>query len=330
MSTVRWGIVGPGRIAANVVEDFPHVPGAEVVAVASSSAERAAAFAAEHGIDRVHDSYASIVADPGVDVLYIATPHPQHRAVALAALRAGKAVLVEKAFTVTPAATREIVAAAAEAGVFAMEAMWTRFQPAIARVRDLIADGAIGTVHAVQADLGVARAVDPDDRFWNPAIGGGALFDLTVYPISFAQMILGTPDSVAARGLLERTGVDVEEAVVLGFPGGASASLFASLRCATPGQARVFGSTGWIDVLPRFHHPRTVVLHRTGRESDEITAPATGAGYAHELIEVTECIVAGRRESVVLPLADTVAVQDVMAAVAEQLGVVVQEGPAEL
>ncbi|MFC4950238.1 Gfo/Idh/MocA family protein [Pseudonocardia sp. GCM10023141] len=330
MSNVRWGVVGPGRIAGKVVADFPHVPGAELVAVASRSAQRAEAFAAEHGVERVHDSYRAIIDDDGVDVLYIATPHPQHRAVALAALRAGKAVLVEKAFTVTPAATREIVDAAAASGTFAMEAMWTRFQPAVVRLRELLADGAIGEVRAVQGELGVQAPTDPQDRFYNPAIGGGALFDLTVYPISFAQMVLGTPDTVVASGTLGPTGVDVEESVQLGWADGRGASLFTSLRCPTPGQMRVFGTAGWIDVLPRFHHPDTIVLHRPGADPETITLAAAGAGYSHELIEVTECLAAGRTQSAVMPLADTVAVQDVMGAVAEQLGMVVQEGPADI
>ena len=328
--TVRWGVVGPGRIASQVVADFPHVPGAEVVAVASRSIDRAKAFAAEFGIARTHDSYRAIVEDEGVDAIYIATPHPQHRAVTLAALRAGKAVLVEKAFTVTPAATREIAAVAAETGVFAMEAMWTRFQPAVVRLRELIADGAIGDVRAVQGELGVNAPTDPDDRFYNPAIGGGALFDLTVYPLSFAQMVLGTPDTVTATGVLDANGVDIEEAVLLGWADGRSATLFTSLRCATPGQMRVYGTDGWIDVPPRFHHPLRIVLHRTGAEPEEITAPALGGGYSHELIEVTECVAAGRPESAVMPLADTVAVQDAMGQVADQLGMVPQEGPAEL
>jgi predicted dehydrogenase len=330
MSTVRWGVVGPGRIAGKVVPDFAHVPGAELVAVASRSAERAATFAAEHHIPRTHDSYAAILADPDVDALYIATPHPQHRAIALAALRAGKAILVEKAFTVTPAATREIAELAARTGVFAMEGMWTRFQPAIVRLCELVADGAIGGVRSVAADLGVRPPVDPTDRFYNPEIGGGALFDVGVYPISFAQMLLGVPESVAATGALAATGVDAEEAVLLGFPGGRSATLLSSLLSPSPGQARVFGTAGWIDVLPRFHHPDTIVLHRPGREPETITAPHTGGGYCHELIEVTECVAAGRRESEVLPLADTIAVQDVMAEIATQLGVTVHEGPAEL
>jgi predicted dehydrogenase len=211
-----------------------------------------------------------------------------------------------------------------------MEAMWTRFQPAVVRMRELIADGAIGEVRAVQGELGVHAPTDPLDRYYNLAIGGGALFDLTVYPISFAQMVLGTPDTVAAHGLLNPSGVDVEEAVLLGWADGSTASFFTSLRCATPGQMRVYGTGGWIDVLPRFHHPDTIVVHRTGHEAEEVTAPHTGGGYFHELREVTDCVLAGRPESTVMPLADTVAVQDVMGSVADQLGMVPQEGPKEL
>jgi len=328
--TVRWAVVGPGRIAAKVVRDFPHVPGAEVVAVASRSLERAQAFAAEHGIGRAHGSYRAVIDDADVDVLYIATPHPQHRAVALAALRAGKAVLVEKAFTVTPEATREIVDLARETGVFAMEAMWTRFQPAIVAMQALIAEGAIGTVQSVQADLGAQHPTDPADRFYDLTVGGGALFDVGVYPISFAQMVLGTPETVTAHGALAPSGVDVEEAVLLGWPDGRSASLLASLRCATPGTARVVGTGGWIEVPPRFHHPSSLVLARNGHEPEIIEASPAGAGYSHELREVTECVAAGRGESTVMPLDDTVAVQEVMATVAKQLGMTPQEGPAEL
>lgn len=328
--TVRWGIVGPGRIASKVVRDFGHLDTAEPVAVASRSAHRAAEFAAAHGIARPHGSYRAILDDDEVDVVYIATPHPQHRAIALAAIAAGKAVLVEKAFTVTPAATREVVDAARAAGVFAMEAMWTRFQPAIVRLRELVADGAIGEVRSVQADLGVSQPYNPDDRFYDPTVGGGALFDLTVYPINLAQMVLGDPDEVVARGLQAPSGVDTEESVLLGFPGGRTATLTTSLQCYTPGQARVVGTEGWIEVPPRFHHPDRIVLCRNGSDPEEIVAPATGGGYFHELEEVTTCLREGRTESAAMPLADTIAVQDVMGLVAEQLGIDPQEGPAEL
>ncbi|RZT88927.1 putative dehydrogenase [Pseudonocardia sediminis] len=328
--TVRWGVIGPGRIADKVVADFGHVPGAELVAVASRSAERGAAFAQKHGIPRVHDSYRAIIDDPDVDVVYVATPHPQHRGIALAALNAGTAVLVEKAFTVSSVATREVAAASRSTGVFAMEAMWTRFFPAVVRMNELIADGAIGEVRAVQADLGVRNETGPDDRFYSAELGGGALFDLGVYVISFAQMLLGAPTAISAHGTLAQTGVDVEESIVLGYDDGRSAALYCSLQCATPGSARVVGTNGWIEVLPRFHHPDSIVLHRHGAEPERIDAPSLGGGYAHELIEVTERIAAGESESAVMPLADTIEVQDVMAAVADQLGMVPVEGPATL
>ncbi|MGY1634946.1 Gfo/Idh/MocA family protein [Geodermatophilus sp. SYSU D01186] len=318
---IRWGIVGPGRIAESVMGDFAHVPGARPVAVASRSADRAAAFAQRHGLERAHGSYADVLTDPDVDVLYVATPHPQHSAIALAALDAGKALLVEKAFTATTAGAAEVVDRARERGVFVMEAMWTRFQPAVVRLRELVADGAIGEVRSVQADLGVARDYDPLDRLFALELGGGALLDLGVYVVSFAQMLLGAPDTVHVAGSLFPTGADAEAALLLGYEDGRTATLTTSLRYPTPGQARVFGTTGWIDVLPRFHHPRTIVLHRTGAEPETITRPATGTGYAHELAEVTECLRAGRTESTVMPLADTLAVQAVLGEAADRLGI---------
>jgi predicted dehydrogenase len=318
---IRWGIVGPGRIAERVTRDFPHVDGARPVAVASRSGARAEAFAARHGIGRAYASYAEILADPDVDVLYVATPHPQHHAIAMAALRAGKALLVEKAFTATPAGAAEVVDLARTTGVFAMEAMWTRFQPAVVAVRELVADGAIGEVRSVQADLGIAREYDPEDRLFDLALGGGALLDLGVYVVSFAQMLLGTPARVLAAGSRFPSGADAEATLLLDHGDGRTATLTTSLRQALPGQARVFGTTGWIDVLPRFHHPQTIVLHRAGDEPETITRPQTGGGYAHELVEVTECLRAGRSESAVMPLADTLAVQTVLGEAAEQLGV---------
>jgi predicted dehydrogenase len=321
VNEIRWGVVGPGRIAEKVVADFDVVEGARPVAVASRSLERAEKFAGRHGLERAHGSYAEIVADPDVDVLYLATPHPQHHAVAMAALRAGKALLVEKAFTATTAGAAEVIDLARATGVFTMEAMWTRFQPAVVALRELIADGAIGEVRSVQADLGVAREYDATDRLFSIELGGGALLDVGVYVVSFAQMLLGDPSSVTTTGSLFPSGADAEAALLLAYGDGRSATLTTSLRHALPGQARVFGTAGWIDVLPRFHHPDTIVLHRAGAEPETITRPPLGAGYSHELIEVTEGVRAGRRESAVMPLADTLAVQTVLGEAAEQLGV---------
>jgi predicted dehydrogenase len=319
--SVRWGIVGPGRIAEALVGDFAYVPDADVVAVASRSPDRARAFADKHNIGRAYGSYRELIADPDVDVLYIATPHPQHQAIGVQAARAGKALLVEKAFTVTLAGAQTLVDEARANHVFAMEAMWTRFQPAVVKVRQLLADGAIGEIRSVQADLGVTRSFDPSDRVFAYDLGGGAVLDLGVYVVSFAQMVLGTPTSVSARGVLEPSGVDAEVSLLLGFPQGRTATLMCSLHSPMPGHARIFGSTGWIDVLPRFHHPRSIVLYRQHAEPARFDLPAQGVGYAHELIEVTESIIAGRTESMINPLDDTLAVQTVMDEALAQLGI---------
>lgn len=318
---ITWGIVGPGRIAQKVVQDFAHVPGARAIGAASRSLDRAQAFADDHGLDRAYGSYAEIIADPGVDVLYIATPHPQHHAVALAAIEAGKAVLVEKTFTATVQGAEEIAAAARARRVFAMEAMWTRFQPAVVEARRLISDGAIGEVRQVQADLGVDRPYDETDRLFDPAQGGGALLDLGVYLVSFAQYFLGVPDRVEVVGSLAPTGVDWEVGLLFGYADGRAAGLLGSLRHHTPGAARIQGTEGWIEVPPRFHHPHRIVLRRPGREPEEIVRPPLGDGYSHELIEVTECVRAGRTESAVMPLDDTLAVQRILNAACEELGV---------
>lgn len=318
---IRWGIVGPGRIAEKVVLDFEHVPGARCVAVGSRSAERAAAFAAEHHLERSYGSYNDLVEDDGIDVLYIATPHPQHQAVAVKALQARRGVLVEKTFTATVPGAETVIDTAGANGAFAMEAMWTRFQPAIVAVRELIDDGAIGEVRQLQADLGVNQQFNPDHRLFDLTQGGGAMLDLGVYVVSFAQYFLGTPDRVTASGSLAETGVDLESGLLLSYDDGRAASLLTSIRHYTPGTARICGTKGWIDVQPRFHHPTTFVLSRSGQEPETISRPAVGGGYAHELIEVTECVRAGRLESDVMPLADTLAVQRILADACEQLGV---------
>jgi predicted dehydrogenase len=304
-----------------VADDFVHVPNAELVAVGSRSQPRAEAFARAHGVARAHGSYAALIADPQVDVVYIATPHPQHYAVGLAALRAGKPVLVEKAFTATLLGAQELVDEARRTDVFAMEAMWTRFQPAVVRARELLAEGAIGEIVAVQADLGLARDFDPSDRLFAPELGGGALLDLGPYVVSFAQMLLGAPQTVVAVGALERNGVEGSASLLLGWDDGRSAMLTTSLHSPMPAVARVFGTRGWIELPPRFHHPTRVMLNRDGHEPEEFALPPLGGGYAHEVIEVTECVRAGRTESAVMPLDDTLAVMAVLDDASTQLGV---------
>jgi predicted dehydrogenase len=263
--------------------------------------------------------------DSDVDVVYVATPHPQHHALALAAIEAGKAVLVEKAFTATLAGARAVVAAARTRGVFCMEAMWTRFQPAAVRARELIAAGEIGDVFMVQADLGAFRAYDPASRIFDPALGGGATLDLGVYVISVAQHFLGTPDRVTASGARYPNGTDASVAIHLGYDDGRGASLVCSLTSETGGRAVVMGTGGSIELAPRFHHPTTLVVRRNGQPAEELDLPASGRGYAHEIAEVGRCLAAGLLESPVMSLDDTLGVQWVMEETLTQLGITVHE-----
>jgi predicted dehydrogenase len=265
---------------------------------------------------------------PGVSV--VCTPMPTHVELALTAARAGSHVLLEKPPTPSWDGYRRLCAGIAATGRAVQVGFQSLGSAAVPAVRALVADGAIGEVRSVQADLGVQREFDPEDRLFSHELGGGALLDLGVYVVSFAQMLLGDPDTVTATGSLFETGVDAEVSLLLGYADGRSATLMTSLRHALPGQARVFGTAGWIDVPPRFHHPQTIVLHRAGAAPEEITAPPFGAGYSHELIEVTACLRAGRSESVVMPLADTLAVQAVLEQAAGQLGVTFAEDPTAL
>jgi predicted dehydrogenase len=316
--TTRWGIAGPGKIADVVAGEFAEVPGAELVAVGSRSIERAQEFAGRHGIAQAYGSYQDLFA-ADLDAIYLATPHAQHTELALAAITAGKAVLIEKSFTTSVADTTAIIDAARAGGVFVMEAMWTRFLPAVAFLRELVASGALGDVRAVYGDLLAFREYDPDDRLFNPSLGGGAVLDLGVYVISFAQLFLGEPDTVQAVGGRFPNGVESGAGILLGFSGGRYANQSIGFTAPGPGRQVVAGTKGWVEVSPRFHRATDLVVQLTGEERQELSFPKTGVGYSHEIAHVGECLAAGLTESPVMTLADTLAVQRTMARVLEAL-----------
>ncbi len=241
---VRWGVLAPGAIADDWVGAVHRFTDQRVVAVASRSAEKAEAFAGRHGIPRSYGSYEQLVADPDVDVVYIAAPHTEHRRLALLAIDAGKHVLVEKPMGVSAADAAEIVAAARMAGVFAMEAMWSRFLPQTTIIRRLIDDGVLGDLAGAAATFAGRFEYDPHSRAFDPALGGGSLLDLGVYTLWWAHFCLGRPDSVSATGELAPTGVDADARVVLGWGDEVSASSFTSMTVDLPITAMVAGSNG--------------------------------------------------------------------------------------
>lgn len=321
----RWGFLATGRIAGTVARDLALVEGAVPLAIGSRAQHRAEAFAAEHGFERAYGSYEDLLADPDVDVVYVATPHGQHHLVTSMALAAGKPVLVEKSFTVSYAAAVDLVEQARARRLFVMEAMWTRFLPVVAQLRHLVADGAIGEIRDIDADLGFRVEVDPKNRLWAPELGGGALLDLGVYPVSFAQMLMGPPSSVAVAGSLGHTGVDADAGLLLGWPDGAHARLGCSLTSAVRGAATVTGTHGRIEVDSPFHHPPRLLLHRPGRDAEVVQALALGRGYSHEIIEVQRCLAEGLTESPTMPLDDTLAVMATLETALDALGAVHQD-----
>ncbi|MCW2738075.1 Gfo/Idh/MocA family oxidoreductase [Nocardioides sp.] len=330
--TTRWGIAATGRMAAAFADDLALVPDAELTFVGSRSPGSAADFADRFG-GAASGTYGDLVAagrDGDVDVVYVATPHPQHHDLALAAIGAGTPLLVEKAFTATLAGAQEVVDAARAAQVFCMEAMWTRFQPAVVHARELVAAGEIGDLLLVQADFGAHRAFDPSSRLFDLSLGGGAVLDLGVYPISLTQHFLGRPDRVATTGTTFPNGADASAAIQLSYADGRAAALACTLASSTPGRAVLVGTGGSIELEPPFHHPTRIVVRRNGEAPETIERPATGSGYVHQVEEVHRCLAAGLTESPTMPLADTLDVQWVLEECLGQLGIAMAEASVEL
>ena len=318
---LQWGILGPGGIARRFAADVPAHTASRIVAVGSRSTERAAAFAAEFDIPTAYGSYADLVADPGVEAVYIATPHSEHLEHALLALAAGKPVLVEKSLTRNAAEARALFDAAAERNLFAMEAMWTRFLPHMIALRELLAAGEIGEIRMLTAEHGQGLDhVADTHRLKNPALAGGAMLDLTVYPVSFAHDVLGVPDEVVALGTLTDTGVDASEAITLRYGGNALALLGASLTAATPNAATVTGSTGRVEIAGTFYAPSTLTIRPRGGQVRQVR-PAVGSGFEYQAAEVARRVHAGERESPVHTWAGTVEVMTTMDEARRQLGV---------
>src|SRR6266536_3160829 len=310
--SIRWGILGAGGIAALVGPEIAAEPGNEVVAVAARDLDRAGKLANAVGAPRSYGSYAELVADPDVDVVYIATTHGQHHDNALLALRAGKPVLVEKAFTVNARQAREVVAEARKRDLFCMEAMWMRLNPLIRTARQIASSGRIGELISVHADLSHRFEFDPSHRLYDPDAGGGALLDLGVYPATFGWLFLGRPDTVQATGSLSPTKTDATVAMQWGYSGGA----FAQLSCTAVGQnpltGVVTGTAGWVSTQGWIARPTSITVHDNDGDHVLPEPPLAGTGYQPEIVEVERCLRAGELESPEVPLDDTVAILEVL------------------
>ncbi|WP_027660219.1 Gfo/Idh/MocA family protein [Salinispora fenicalii] len=317
----RWGILATGHIAGRFAEDLKRVPGAELMAVGSRTAESAERFAERHGARRAYASWSELAADPDLDVVYVATPHAAHHAAALTCLQAGRAVLLEKPFTLDLATSRDLVETARDARVFLMEAMWMRTNPLVRRMCELVADGAIGTVVNVRGDFGVAGPFSPEHRMRARALGGGALLDLGVYPVSLAHLLLGVPDHVRAWAKISPEGVDENTGIVLGYDTGAIATLSCGIMAATTTTAVITGTKGRIDLSEPFFRPSSLTMHRNATAPETIHAEIIGNGYQDEAAEVQRCLAAGMLESPLLPHTATLEVMALLDRIRAQIGV---------
>lgn len=321
---LRWGVLGPGGIATSFADALVHGTRQRVVAVGSRDLARAQAFADRFGADTAYGSYAELVCDPRVDVVYVASPHSEHLAHALLALRAGKHVLVEKAFARNAYEAEQLLSEARRRGLFAMEAMWTRFLPHVDVVRQAAQSGMLGELQTVIADHGQRLYPNGPERLSSRQLAGGALLDLGVYPVSFAVMLLGPPVSVAAVGTMTAEGVDAQDGIVLRSSSGAQALLGCTMTAKTPTTASVSGTQARLEVDGDFYQPRPVrLLAPDGSVLDTYEPPAAdaGRGLRFEAAEVARCITAGATESEWLPARETVQILRLLDEVRRQVGV---------
>ncbi len=316
----RWGIIGTGWIAKEFATGLTVLPEAELVAVGSRTAESATQFADMFGVPHRHASYDALANDPDVDVVYVATPHTLHKENSLLCLQAGKAVLCEKPFTINAAEAEAVIQFARATKLFLMEAMWTRFIPLVVKLRQLLADRVVGNVQMLVADLGFRVDFDPLNRLFDPQLGGGALLDLGVYPVSLASMVFGPPSRITSMAQFGETGVDEQAAILLGYDQGRLAALYTSLRADTPREAILVGTEGRIRIHPQMFRPTKLTLSLTDQEDNTIEIPLEGNGYNYQAAEVMRCLKAGKSESDTMPLDETLAIMKTMDQIRAQWG----------
>lgn len=321
MTGLRWGILATGGIAGAFASDL-RTAGLDLVAVGSRSQESADAFAQRFDIARAHASYEELVADPDVDIIYVSTPHPMHHANARLALEAGKHVLVEKAFTVDRAQAEDLQRLAAERGLLAMEAMWTRYLPHMVRIREILDAGTLGEIRVVTADHTQKISDDPAHRLNALELGGGALLDLGIYPISFVWDVLGAPETIQAAARLIETGADAEVATIMTHNGGAVSTTVSSSRAAGPNAASIVGTEARIDIDRVWYTPTTFrVVQPDGTVVEEYVSDVDGRGMQYQAQAAERLVRDGILEGDILPIAESVAIMGTLDEIRAQIGV---------
>lgn len=317
---VRWGILATGGIAHSFVKDLVQ-HGHIVAAVGSRSMENAQKFADEYGIKTAYGSYEDLVADPNVDAIYVATPHPMHAENAKLALNAGKHVLIEKAITLNAGEAREVVDLAESKGLVVLEAMWTRFLPHMIRIREIVASGALGTIKSLSADHTQGLPSDPKHRLNALELGGGALLDLGIYPISFIWDILGKPTLNHAEARFRETGADSHISMIFSHEGGAVSTAVIASDTAGPNDARILGTEGRIEIDGVWYAPTTFRVY-SGKDKlvEEYVSDVTGRGMQYEADELERLVAAGLTAGEILPPSESAAIMETLDEIRAAIG----------
>lgn len=324
MTGLRWGILATGGIATAFASDL-RTAGLDLVAVGSRSQASADEFARRFDIPRAHGSYAALAEDPEVDIIYVATPHPMHHEDARLALQNGKHVLVEKAFTLNRAEAEDLQRLGAENGLLVMEAMWTRYLPHMVRLREIIAEGTLGEIRSVSADHTQSLPTDPAHRLNDLALGGGALLDLGIYPISFIWDVLGEPVGITATARLIETGADAEVATIMTHANGAISTSLSSSRTVGPNRAVVLGTSARIEIDRIWYTPTSFrVVAADGAVLERYESQVEGRGMQYQALAAEGAVAAGDTAGALLPLptAESVAIMGTLDEIRRQIGVV--------
>lgn len=319
MSNFSWAILGPGGIARAFAKDLALLDGHSIGAVGSRTLSKAENFAAEFG-GKAYGSYEELVSDPSVDGVYVATPHPGHHGNVIMALNAGKPVLCEKPFAVNAQQAQEMVDAASKNQVALMEAMWARFLPHYAKVREIVASGVLGPIQSIHADHGQRLADQGIARLIDPQLAGGALLDLGVYPVSFAHMILGNPTSITSSAVMTDKGVDAQTSMIFSYSNGAQAVLTTTMVEQTPCRAVVAGLNGWLEIDRTFYNPASMRVVQNDGSVTEYPSSYKGHGLREQAQVFAQLVASGALESEILSWKDTVDIVKSMDTVREQIG----------
>ena len=318
--TIHWGILGPGAIAYNFAEGLKYVKNAKLTAVGSRDIERAKNFALKYNIPFAFGSYEELARCEEVDVIYVATPHGRHYEDMLLCLDNDKNILCEKSFTLNARQATHVLDRAKQKNVFIMEAMWTLFMPVIFKLKELLKDGVIGRLTFINADLGFHFPFDPEHRVYNPQLGGGALLDIGVYPLSLCYHLFGVPDEIKALALIGKTGVDEQDGILFKYGDGPLAHLYASLRSQTPSEALFIGTKGTIRLHAPLYRPAGITVKVDGQKELYFDAGLAGNGYNYEAEEVGRCLIAGKTESGLISHRHTLEVMELMDTIRSQWG----------